>query len=393
MAAYLLKYQVICSLDTSLSPAPAACSYPSTMASTVLVLDVTVEPSNLEEGLYGILNHVREGWNKDDIIFKKMPSFFSSNQNTVCRTSDDMAGAVMIRVCCGQGDTQQELAATQLLHEILASPRLICTFKNGVCHEFVQGNSCNWNDISAFKDVNIAKAVAREVAKIHSEQALHLALNKYGIKDHVVPFGYLFGMLQNWSTNTGNSEIDAMLSSHFPSADVLQKEIEGLMKMVTDEGIATVFGHNDANPTNVIYNPAQGVATLVDYEVCGMSPETYDLASFLESSATGMYPDVDARRHSPDFQKEFLKEYIKTKRILEGSGDDITEKDVEKLYILTTKTVLIVYLISAMAFVTIGANPMPGSGIAGKDLIGLGITRYMWYQTNKEEILALKVPE
>lgn len=73
----------------------------------------------------------------------------------------------------------------------------------------------------------------------------------------------------------------------YPPLDELSSEVESVICVIEKMDQPLVFTHNDANPSNVLYDRLKDKATLVDYELCGFGPATYDLAVFLEFSATG----------------------------------------------------------------------------------------------------------
>jgi hypothetical protein len=55
-----------------------------------------------------------------------------------------------------------------------------------------------------------------------------------------------------------------------------------------------------------------------------------------------MAPDIEGTlRHSDEYIKEFLREYLETKRNLGKFDHDVTDVDVERLFVRTMKTVLV----------------------------------------------------
>jgi hypothetical protein len=59
------------------------------------------------------------------------------------------------------------------------------------------------------------------------------------------------------------------------------------------------------------------------------------------SILAGLHPDIDSNRHGEAYQISFLKEYLETRRILEHVDGDVTDDDVSKLYVMTSKTILV----------------------------------------------------
>jgi hypothetical protein len=59
----------------------------------------------------------------------------------------------------------------------------------------------------------------------------------------------------------------------------------------------------------------------------------------LEGLAVGDRPMPD--RHPAAFRKMFLREYLETQRILGDIDHDVTDRDVERLFVQTEKTTLV----------------------------------------------------
>jgi hypothetical protein len=50
-----------------------------------------------------------------------------------------------------------EIECTRCFAELGLGPQIYCTFKNGICSEYVSGTGHTWEDISPFRDINLGK--------------------------------------------------------------------------------------------------------------------------------------------------------------------------------------------------------------------------------------------
>ncbi|MEQ2160249.1 Ethanolamine kinase 1 [Goodea atripinnis] len=56
----------------------------------------------------------------------------------------------------------------QVLHANGCAPRLYCTFQNGICYEFMQGDALGPQDV---RDPTLIRLIALEMARIHAIHA------------------------------------------------------------------------------------------------------------------------------------------------------------------------------------------------------------------------------
>ncbi|XP_064641568.1 ethanolamine kinase 1-like isoform X2 [Lineus longissimus] len=328
----------------------------------VTELGVTVSPHSIPEDAHQVLSLIRNNWRREDVRFKPIGETGHINSMTVCYVTADMADAVVLRVFEAAYefvmDRKREIQCTRLLHHLRISPRLLCTFNNGVCFEYVNAGRFQFKDLSPFRNVKLARAVGRELARVHCRNTYELATSKsYDIRMDPVPFESLRKLLVNWPTSVANPAANELFQKGYPPLDELSSEVESVICVIEKMDQPLVFTHNDANPSNVLYDRLKDKATLVDYELCGFGPATYDLAVFLEFSATGLHPDIDNNRHTEAYQKSFLREYLETKRGLDHAGCDVTDDDVNRLYAMTSKTMLLFYLMFGLAMVYQAARP------------------------------------
>jgi hypothetical protein len=86
---------------------------------------------------------------------------FINNVSTV--SAKDVSDAIILRVFTGANDAMydkdEEIRSTLLLNELGLSPKLLCIFRNGLCLEYLVGETIGWEDLSPTDDVTLTKWV------------------------------------------------------------------------------------------------------------------------------------------------------------------------------------------------------------------------------------------
>ncbi|KAK9400164.1 ethanolamine kinase 1 [Crotalus adamanteus] len=200
-------------------------------------------------------------------------------------------------------DREEEVKSFRVLQAHGCAPQLYCTFSNGLCYEFMQGEALD--------------------------------------PEHVC-----------------NPEIFRFLHD-VPSRQILQDEMAWMKERLSNLGSPVVLCHNDLLCKNIIYNGKQGVSE-VDYS---------------------LYP-------SRKLQEQWLRSYLEAYKEYKGFGTDVTEKEVELLYVQVNQ-----FALASHFFWGLWALIQAKYSTIDFDFLGYAVVRFNQYFKMKNEVMALKLPE
>ncbi|KAF5906143.1 PAS domain-containing serine/threonine-protein kinase-like isoform X1, partial [Clarias magur] len=96
----------------------------------------------------------------------------TTNKLVGCYVDESPEDMVLVRVYGNKTelivDRDNELKSFQVLHANGCAPRLYCTFNNGICYEFMQGDALGTQDV---RDPVLLRLIATEMARIHAIHA------------------------------------------------------------------------------------------------------------------------------------------------------------------------------------------------------------------------------
>ncbi|XP_064637383.1 ethanolamine kinase 1-like [Lineus longissimus] len=367
-----------------------------------LILDEFVNGEDPEPDLRIIFLNIRPQWTKEDKIkLNPCPGSGFLNITLLATYDGKTADAVVVRIFIQaiefMMNRERELAATMVFNERGLTPKIYCIFENGVCMEYIFGERFDWRRLAEkpLNDEKILRSVARELAKYHSKKTSDIAKEKYGHLFPMVPELKIKAeaFLSNWPETLGEEEADELFKTKYPSKAWIESEWKEMFAMMEGTGVPLTLCHHDAHPSNMLYLPEDDRVIFVDYEMSGFSWPTQDLATFLEFSATGLVIDrVFPEPHPPALRKIFLREYLETQRILGDLDHDVTDHDVERLFVLVEKAALPHFLFYIACGIVCARGP-ERNGVPKKDLVRRTCNEHGWYMRNKERILALEVPQ
>ncbi|XP_064646705.1 ethanolamine kinase 2-like [Lineus longissimus] len=161
----------------------------------VPLLGITIDPDNPEKSVKEVLKVTKKTWSLEDVkletgnigyVNKTLVAVLNGGpEKVVFRVFTESFAAIM--------NKEREKVVTLLLHELKIAPSVICVFANGICFEFIEGETFHWKDFSAFDDIRLVKSVMRELARFHSQKSRDLAINKY----HLEETDFLNGHMSN----------------------------------------------------------------------------------------------------------------------------------------------------------------------------------------------------
>ncbi|XP_064641041.1 ethanolamine kinase 1-like isoform X2 [Lineus longissimus] len=309
------------------------------MAQDVADIDVTVDKENYRDGLMQILLVIRPHWKAEEVRFKSMRQGYI-NLMLVCLVNDNQEEWLVARIfgsgldpagCLGFR-RQREVKCSKALAELKLGPPVYASFRNGLIFGFVAGKQYGWADVTAFREMKTARAVARALAHLHSKRTTDYTLAKYGILEGQSHNTIMKQLLDNWPQVIIDEETTAWVNNQIPPLKDRQAEFDLLLNRFDALNIPETLCHGDPNPTNMIYNEQEDSIILVDYEMVGMMNPLYDLAGFMGTSAFGLLPDIESLEHTKDYQRTFVKEYLEKLAIIDKCEEPVTEDKIEGVY-------------------------------------------------------------
>ncbi|XP_069763817.1 ethanolamine kinase 1 [Narcine bancroftii] len=349
-------------------------------ASTVMYALESVEQQMLHFEFPALLSRA------DDVI---SPSHFDlvftdgiTNKLVGCYVSDSLEDVVLVRIYGNKTelfiDRENELKSFCVLYAHGCAPQLYCTFLNGLCYKFVEGTAL---DSEHVRNPSVFRLITRQLAKIHSirthngwipKPKLWLKLEKY--------FTLVYTELSNESFLT-------RFSFEVSGYQELKQELGWMKRHLSNLRSPVVLCHNDLLCKNIIYNEKKGQVKFIDYEYGEYNYQAYDIGNhFNEFAGTNevdysLYPDKG-------MQLEWLKSYLEAFKEYKGLDDEITEKEVEALYIQVN-----LFALASHFFWGLWALIQTKYSTIDFDFLRYAIVRFHQYFKMKSEVMKLTFQE
>uniref|UniRef100_A0A2K6FKS3 ethanolamine kinase n=1 Tax=Propithecus coquereli TaxID=379532 RepID=A0A2K6FKS3_PROCO len=288
-------------------------------------LNVTVqdqEEQRCREGALSLLQHLRPHWDPQEVTLQLFTDGIT-NKLIGCYVGNTMEDVVLVRIYGNKTellvDRDEEVKSFRVLQAHGCAPQLYCTFNNGLCYEFIQGEALDPQHVC---NPAIFRLIARQLAKIH---AIH-AHNGWIPKSNLwLKMGKYFSLI--------------------PTGFFIDYEYSGYNYLAYDIG-------NHFN------------------EFAGVSDVDYSL-----------YPDRE-------LQSQWLRSYLEAYKEYKGFGTEVTEKEVEILFIQVNQ-----FALASHFFWGLWALIQAKYSTIEFDFLGYAIVRFNQYFKMKPEVTALKVPE
>ncbi|XP_024059011.2 ethanolamine kinase 1 [Terrapene carolina triunguis] len=305
-----------------------------------------------------------------------------TNKLIGCYVGDAMDDVVLVRIYGNKTellvDRDEEVKSFRVLQAHGCAPQLYCTFSNGLCYEFMQGEALDPEHVC---NPDIFRLIARQLAKIH---AIH-AHNGWIPKSNMwLKMGKYFSLIP---TEFTDEEVNKRFLSDVPSPQILQEEMAWMKERLSNLGSPVVLCHNDLLCKNIIYNEKQGDVQFIDYEYSGYNYLAYDIGNHFNEFAGvsevdySLYPDRE-------LQEQWLRSYLEAYKEYKGFGTDVTEKEVEVLYVQVNQ-----FALASHFFWGLWALIQAKYSTIDFDFLGYAIVRFNQYFKMKPEVTALKLPE
>ncbi|XP_038070917.1 ethanolamine kinase 1-like isoform X2 [Patiria miniata] len=320
----------------------------------VLRVDITLDESNLEEGALKLLSIVRPEWNQEQIKFKVFTAGISDNKLIGGYLPKDKSDMVLVRIYGKKTehliDREAEIRTLVLLHQAGCGSKLYARCNNGLCYEYLPGVVL---DPRTVREERIYKLVIKEMIKMHSIKA----------QDGAVTSPCLFRLIDEWLSILPEKFEDEEKQQRYmrtmPSHDQLRKEVSDLKSALTCLEMPIVFCHNDNLLANIIFNEQKGVEE-VDYN---------------------LYP-------KKGFQMKWLREFLTAQNTANGVEEEVTERDVETLYVKVNK-----FALASHMFWGIYALMQSHHPTVDFDFLEYSKLRLDEYLRRKDAFLALTLPK
>ncbi|MEE6477418.1 hypothetical protein FKM82_011508 [Ascaphus truei] len=215
-------------------------------------LELTVVEAGFREGAMQLLRELRPEWQPEEVTTQVFTDGIT-NKLIGCYVGDTMEDVVLVRIYGNKTellvDRDEELKSFQVLQSHGCAPQLYCTFNNGLCYEFMQGEALDPEHVC---NPTICRLIARQLAKIH---AIH-AHNGWIPKSNLwIKMGKYFSLIP---TEFEDERVNERFLRDVPSFQVLQEEMAWMKSILSSLGSPVVLCHNDLLCKNIIYNEKQG---------------------------------------------------------------------------------------------------------------------------------------
>uniref|UniRef100_A0A8C5MZI9 ethanolamine kinase n=1 Tax=Leptobrachium leishanense TaxID=445787 RepID=A0A8C5MZI9_9ANUR len=344
-------------------------------------LELTVLESGYREGAMNLLKELRPHWKPEEITTQVFTDGIT-NKLIGCYVGNRMEDVVLVRIYGNKTellvDREEELKSFRVLQAHGCAPQLYCTFNNGLCYEFMQGEALDPQHVCTPK---IYRLIARQLAKIH---AIH-AHNGW------IPKSNLWYKMKKYFSLVPTEFEDKLINErflhHVPNPQVLQAEMTWMKEVLSSLGSPVVLCHNDLLCKNIIYNEKRGNVKFIDYEYSGYNYQAYDIGNHFNEFAG--VNEVDYRLYpSRELQEQWLRWYLEAFKVYKGFSMDVSDTEVEILYVQVNK-----FALASHFFWGLWALIQAKYSKIDFDFLGYAIVRLDQYFKMKPEVTALTAPE
>lgn len=349
-----------------------------------VVIKFAVNVNKIEEDACQILSLIRPAWNPEDVRFKYFTDGIT-NKLVGCFTKEDSKDIILVRVN-GMGseliiDRDAEVETIKVLHAAECGPPLYAIFTNGIAYGYLDGEPL---DEKLVREEEVALLIAKMMVRLHNIQPNTVKKTEWHSAWPKKTQAYLSLI----PTGFTDADKNARFQKIIPSAEVLQTELNLICQQLEAMNMPIVFSHNDLLLKNIIFNKEESTVHFIDYEYAFLNYEAYDIGNhFCEYAGMGEETDYELY---PDkkYQFKWLQNYLKEKFTAEGRApSEVTEKDVERLYIQTNKCAC-----AAHFFWGLWALIQAKFSTIDFDYLGYGAIRLNEYFRRKMEFFPLKLP-
>ncbi|KAF6726966.1 Ethanolamine kinase 1 [Oryzias melastigma] len=343
-------------------------------APAVPKIDTTVDDSDYRPGALMLLKELRPNWKPSEVKIKVFTDGIT-NKLLGCYVGPILQDVVLVRIYGNKTellvDRENEVKSFRVLHTHRCAPQLYCTFNNGLCYEFLQGTALEPEHI---RHQPVFRLIARQLAKYH---AIHAHNGWVPQSDLWLKMGKYLALISKYHR----------LSLEVPSLQCLRKELVWLQQSLTVLGSPVVLCHNDLLCKNIIYNQREGSIKFIDYEYAGYNYQAFDIGNHFNEFA-GLN-EVDYSYYPErSIQLLWLRSYLEAYKVLKGLGSEVTDVEVETLYVQVNQ-----FALASHFFWGLWALIQAKFSTIDFDFLGYAVLRFNQYFKMKPEAAALSLPK
>ncbi|KAJ3602972.1 hypothetical protein NHX12_030716 [Muraenolepis orangiensis] len=338
---------------------------------------IFVDEQHVTEGSIQLIRELRPTWDPQ-LVKTKLFTDGTTNKLVGCYVEDSPEDVVLVRVYGNKTelfvDRDNELKSFQVLHANGCAPRLYCTFQNGICYEFMQGDALGTQDV---RDPALLRMISREMARIHAIHAHNGCVPKPNLW---IKMRKYFSLVATEFTDQASN---LRIQREVPSQAVLEQEMLWMKEHLSALGSPVVLCHNDLLCKNIIHNTKEGHVRFIDYEYSSYNYQAFDIGNHFNEFAGmseldyGLYP-------SREMQLEWLQVYLKAFR----NTEQVSARDLETLYVQVNK-----FALASHFFWGFWALIQAKYSSISFDFLGYAVLRFNQYFKTKPTVMALEIPE
>ncbi|KAG5835449.1 hypothetical protein ANANG_G00244130 [Anguilla anguilla] len=283
---------------------------------------IFVDEHNVTDGAMKLMKELRPAW---DINLVKTKFFTDGTTNKLvgCYVEEAPEDVVLVRVYGNKTelivDRDNELRSFQVLHANGCAPRLYCTFQNGICYEFMQGDALGPLDV---RDPGLLRLIAEEMARIHAIHAHNGCIPKPNLW---IKMRKYFSLVATEFTDQASN---TRIQQEVPSQEVLEQEMAWMKEHLSQLGSPVVLCHNDLLCKNIIHNIKEGHVRFIDYEYSSYNYQAFDIGNHFNEFA-GMSELDYSLLPSREMQLDWLLIYLQAYKRFTQKGGDVSWHELE----------------------------------------------------------------
>ncbi|CAB1314949.1 unnamed protein product [Coregonus sp. 'balchen'] len=328
-----------------------------------------------------LIKQLRPAWDMNHVKTKLFTDG-TTNKLVGCYVEASPEDVVLVRVYGNKTelivDRDNELKSFQVLHANGCAPRLYCTFQNGLCYEFMQGDALGTQDV---RDPTILRLISREMARIHAIHAHNGCIPKPNLW---IKMRKYFSLVATEFTDQASN---TRIQQEVPSQAVLEQEMVWMKEHLSQLGSPVVLCHNDLLCKNIIHNSKESHVRFIDYEYSSYNYQAFDIGNHFNEFAGmseldyGLYP-------SREMQLEWLRVYLQAYKASTKKGEEVSDRELETLYVQVNK-----FALASHFFWGFWALIQAKYSSINFDFLGYAVLRFNQYFKTKPAAMALQIPE
>ncbi|KAG8007402.1 Ethanolamine kinase 1 [Nibea albiflora] len=344
-------------------------------------IPIFVDEHDVTEGAMKLIKELRPAWDTN-LVKTKLFTDGTTNKLVGCYVDDSPEDVVLVRVYGNRTelivDRDNELKSFQVLHANGCAPRLYCTFLNGICYEFMQGDALGTQDV---RDPSLLRLIAREMARIHAIHAHNGCIPKPNLW---IKMRKYFSLVATEFTDQASN---IRIQQEVPSKAVLEQEMVWMKEHLSTLSSPVVLCHNDLLCKNIIHNSKEGHVRFIDYEYSSYNYQAFDIGNHFNEFAGmaeadfGLYP-------SREMQMDWLKVYLQAYKLFTKKTEEVSPRELETLYVQVNK-----FALASHFFWGFWALIQAKYSTIDFDFLGYAVLRFNQYFKTKPAVMALQIPE